>query len=102
MDRASSSPFYEISEQKGGWYVDPKTAQNSANRLQELDADENILVLLAHDTALEDVVEKFPKHTLNDWKERGWKEKFAWNFLNELHSGSQKAGQEIEQGLLSE
>ena len=85
-DKSSSSPFYEINQQVGGWYVDPRTAQNSANNLQNFDADENVLVLLAHDTALEDVAEQFPEANLNDWKERGWKEKFAWEFLNELRS----------------
>jgi len=84
LDKATCSPFYEISKQKGGWYVEPDAAQQSADSLQEFDTSDSVLVLLAHDTALVDVVEQFPKQNINQWKEKGYKERFAWNFLGEL------------------
>jgi hypothetical protein len=66
--------------------VDPQTAQASVTRLQEFDGDDNILVLIAHDPALLEVAELFPGHNINSWKGKGWKSRFAWNFLNELPS----------------
>ncbi|KAH8587096.1 beta-lactamase-like protein [Bisporella sp. PMI_857] len=83
-EKALSKPFYDISTKEGGWYIDPKTAQISVNSLQEFDGNENILVILGHDTALKDITDVFPKGTANNWKEKGWKDRFAWNFLNEL------------------
>ncbi|KAH6682824.1 beta-lactamase-like protein [Halenospora varia] len=82
--QASSTPFYQVSQTKGGWYIDPQTAQASVASLEKFDAQNNILVVIAHDPALLDVNERFPYHNMNDWKKKGWKEKFAWSFLNEL------------------
>ena len=84
--KASSTPFYEVSQAKGGWYVDPPQAQTSVTSLQEFDGDENVLVLIAHDPALLHVKDLFPSHSLNTWQEKGLKEKLGWNFLNELPS----------------
>jgi hypothetical protein len=83
-EQSTDSPFYDVAKKEGGWYVDPHAAQKSADGLQEFDADENVLVLLAHDTALRDVTEVFPKENINGWKEKGFKERFAWNFLGEM------------------
>lgn len=75
-----------MSQEKGGWYVDPEIAQASVDSLEEFDGNENILVVIAHDVALLEVTELFPNHNMNMWKETGWKERFAWSFLNELPS----------------
>ena len=73
-----------MSQAPGGWYVDPKAAQQSVHHLEELDADENVFVCVAHDGGLIPVCDWFPDGTLNDWKAKGWKEKSRWGFLNEL------------------
>ena len=59
---------------------------NSIRALTEFDADPNVLVLIAHDTApLENPeIEWFPKGSINDWKKKGWKDSMHWHFLNEL------------------
>lgn len=66
--------------------MDPVRAQESVTSLEEFDMDDHVLVLIAHDIALLEVDELFPTHNINMWKEKGWKEKFAWSFLNELPS----------------
>ncbi|KAL9604793.1 MAG: hypothetical protein Q9219_000241 [cf. Caloplaca sp. 3 TL-2023] len=81
---ARTSPFYEVTQAQGAWYIDPPAAQQSVNRLEEFDADENVIVCLAHDRGLVPVCDWFPNGTLNDWKAKGWKEKSKWGFLNEL------------------
>jgi hypothetical protein len=55
----------------------------------EFDEDDSILVLLAHEVALLEcpVEDSFPSGTLNAWKERGWKEEWAWQWVGELPDG---------------
>ena len=55
----------------------------SVNSLIEFDANPNILLAIAHDTAPLDVFDFFPK-TMNNWKVNGWKEESHWGFLSEL------------------
>jgi hypothetical protein len=52
-------------------------------KLQELDVDENILIVIAHDKFARDEVDHFPL-PLNDWKERGWGKKLRWAFLKDF------------------
>lgn len=56
----------------------------SIRNLTEFDADPNILVIVAHDTAPMDILPFFPKANINDWKAKGYKEHMHWHFLNEL------------------
>lgn len=73
-----------MSTGESSFYVDPPTAMKSIGALAEFDADDNILVMIAHDVAPEKVVTFFPKGTMNDWKVKGWKQAMHWGFLNEL------------------
>jgi hypothetical protein len=41
-------------------------ARNTATRLQELDADDRVFVIIAHDSTVRDGVDHFPE-SLNDW-----------------------------------
>lgn len=56
----------------------------SIRTLFEFDAQPNVLVLIAHDTAPLATLNFFPNGTINDWKSKGWKESMHWYFLNEL------------------
>lgn len=67
---------------------------DSIRKLWEIDADPNVLVIIAHDSAPLDVLPFFPEGgTINDWKEKGYKEKMHWHFVNELPVDG-KAGRE--------
>lgn len=59
---------------------DPHQARSSLSHVQLLDGDEDVFVILAHDTTLEGTMKFFPEE-VNEWKEGGWKEKTAWKFL---------------------
>lgn len=50
----------------------------------EFDADPNVLVVIAHDSAPNDIANFFPDGTINDWQQKGWKDSMHWHFLNEL------------------
>ncbi|KAL3463562.1 beta-lactamase-like protein [Aspergillus heterothallicus] len=54
-------------------------------KLQEVDCDEDVFVIIAHDFAVRDGVEHFPA-ALNEWKEKGWGTKLRWAFLRELEA----------------
>ncbi|KAL4912420.1 beta-lactamase-like protein [Aspergillus aurantiobrunneus] len=57
-------------------------AKDSLEKLKAFDNRDDVMVLLAHDASLLDVLEFYP-NDLNDWKTRGWADN-AWSlFLNE-------------------
>lgn len=59
-------------------------------RKGELDTDPNILVIIAHDCDVPDVIDLYPK-PLNSWKDKGWKERLRWMFLNDFQIERNKA-----------
>ncbi|KAL4734914.1 beta-lactamase-like protein [Aspergillus similis] len=52
-------------------------------KLQEVDCDEDVFVIIAHDSAVRDGVPHFPA-ALNQWKEEGWARSLRWAFLKDL------------------
>ncbi|KAH6693881.1 metallo-beta-lactamase superfamily protein [Plectosphaerella plurivora] len=58
-------------------------AINTVRSLQELDCDENVFVIIAHDSTVRDAVDHFPA-SLNEWKTRGWGQRTKWAFLKDL------------------
>ncbi|EGX88114.1 Beta-lactamase-like protein [Cordyceps militaris CM01] len=84
---ARSNAFYDVARNPHGAYEFGDLAQSSVDKVKILDAQENVLVCLAHDGALMEVLPLYNdnvKADVNDWKERGYKEKTRWGFLNEL------------------
>ncbi|OAA58263.1 Beta-lactamase-like protein [Cordyceps fumosorosea ARSEF 2679] len=80
-------PFYDVSRSPHGAYEFGDLAQESVDKVKILDAQENVFVCLAHDGALMAVLPLYNDDvnaTINGWKERGYKEKTRWGFLNEL------------------
>ncbi|KAK1226012.1 hypothetical protein PQX77_011030 [Marasmius sp. AFHP31] len=63
-------------------YQDRTAALESQRAASALDAQRDILVVAAHDITLAGVIGFFPE-TLNEWKEKGWKEQSIWAFLDE-------------------
>jgi glyoxylase-like metal-dependent hydrolase (beta-lactamase superfamily II) len=58
-------------------------AQKTRDQLQELDCDENIFVIIAHDASVRDGVDHFPL-SLNAWKEKGWAQNVKWTWFRDL------------------
>ena len=79
--RSATEPFYEL--KNPGISHDFGEATRSMRKMAEIDANENVLVLLAHDPEMKGVVDFWPR-TLNDWKSKGWKEKLKWAFLKDF------------------
>lgn len=72
--------------------LDIPLAKKTVKCLQEIDCDDNVLVIIAHDSVVRDAAPHFPA-SLNDWKARGLGTKVRWSFLRDL------AGYWREKGL---
>ena len=83
-EAAKKTPYHKVTQKEGSWYLDSSIAQESMDRLAEFDASDDVLVAIAHDGGLLDVIDFFPNGMMNEWQAKGWKEKSYWGFLNEL------------------
>jgi glyoxylase-like metal-dependent hydrolase (beta-lactamase superfamily II) len=84
--RASKSSLYDMT-----FGHDIPLAQHTATWLQELDADDRIFVIIAHDSTVRDGVDHFPK-SLNDWRSKGWGKSLKWAFFKDLKVYWQQQG----------
>jgi hypothetical protein len=81
------TPFYKVSTHPASAYIDPPTAQESVDKLIHFEQSPQVMICVAHDGALLKYLPTFnkdPKSELNEWKNKGWKEKCRWDWLNEL------------------
>lgn len=84
-DGDRTKPFFEIPRLEDGkgvaYDVDEATA--TIGKVQEADAKEEVLVVIAHDDSLLDVVDFFPKYA-NDFVKKGWVQEGRWRFLKDF------------------
>jgi len=76
-------PFYAIARVENGVAHDADEAERTIEKVIEADAQDEVLVVMAHDHSLMDVVDFFPKYA-NDFKQKGWAEKGRWLFLKDF------------------
>lgn len=72
-------------------------AEQTIHDMQEFDAAENVLAVIAHDSApLEPRTgfKMFPSGTLNDWKKDKLDEKIRWTFLDDFSLAVEKGVQQ--------
>jgi hypothetical protein len=65
--------------------LDLELATKTTHQLQELDCNEDIFVVVAHDSTVRDGVPHFPQ-SLNDWKAQGFGKGLKWAFLRDLEN----------------
>ncbi|OBT65163.1 hypothetical protein VE03_04791 [Pseudogymnoascus sp. 23342-1-I1] len=63
--------------------LDIPLATRTVGHLQDLDCNEDVFVIIAHDGSVRDGVDHFPK-SLNAWKEKGWGNMLRWAFFRDL------------------
>ncbi|GLA01262.1 hypothetical protein AnigIFM60653_011511 [Aspergillus niger] len=83
----TQEPFYEVSGYEGSAFFDPALAQKSVTKLLDFEASDNVLICIAHDTDLLlhlPTLNDSPSSDINSWKEKGWKERLRWGWVNEL------------------
>lgn len=77
--------FTRISRAEIGNALDKDEAQKTVEMLQEADAQDKILVVIAHDKSLLHVVDFFPKYA-NDFASKDWVEQGRWGFLQDFRT----------------
>ncbi|KIX98033.1 uncharacterized protein Z520_06112 [Fonsecaea multimorphosa CBS 102226] len=89
------TPWYKVSTHPSSAYVDPRTSQESVDKLISFEQSPAVMICLSHDQALLTflpTLNKDPGADLNEWKSKGWKEKCRWDWLNELPRGNGRYG----------
>ncbi|CEJ90415.1 hypothetical protein VHEMI06203 [[Torrubiella] hemipterigena] len=74
-------PFLQVDEEP--MCEDHAAAVESVEKMQVFDAQDNILVCIAHDATLRRHLPVFPE-TLNGWKQADLKNKLRWEFLRDF------------------
>lgn len=75
-DRRTGLPFYPSLDGSGvltTMDADPVVNTQNVSRLTRLSAEDNIMVILAHEGEVEGVLPTWPQN-INQWKANGWKE----------------------------
>lgn len=79
-------PFFMLSP---FMFPDLEIALETVRKLQELDAEENVFVILAHDRSLKGEIDFYPI-TINDWKEKALDRKTRWLFCGDMETHEAK------------
>ncbi|KAJ7275056.1 hypothetical protein C8J57DRAFT_1714764 [Mycena rebaudengoi] len=79
---ARTTPLLDVSDTANSAYADPPLSRVTISKLSDFDANPDVFVVLAHDMSLVSVIDLFPAQ-LNEWKEKGWKQKGTWAFVDE-------------------
>jgi glyoxylase-like metal-dependent hydrolase (beta-lactamase superfamily II) len=90
-DGDKAKPFYVISKPEDGTGVahDADEADITIGKVMEADARDEVLVVMAHDDSLLDVINFFPKYA-NEFVEKGWVAKGRWLFLKDFAGAVKK------------
>jgi glyoxylase-like metal-dependent hydrolase (beta-lactamase superfamily II) len=82
-DGDGKKPFYTIARVEGGVAYNADEAEETIEKVMEADAQDEVLVIMAHDDSLSGVVDFFPKYA-NEFKSKGWVEEGRWLFLKDF------------------
>jgi len=77
--KSTTESFFAPVEGQGFW-LDVKEGVKTQEKIQEVDALDNVFVVMAHDESLLEIVDFFPKPA-NEWKAKKWAEDAKWAFL---------------------
>jgi glyoxylase-like metal-dependent hydrolase (beta-lactamase superfamily II) len=84
LQRNESCAFYGLAP---GMQEDLSKAQETIEKLKAFDGRDDVLIVIAHDATLLDVMEFFPKD-MNDWKGKDWADRGRWQFLKDFEKAA--------------
>lgn len=70
-------------ERKFAGIYDDVALKESVCKTEELDADDDVFTIMAHDWSLKGVIPEWPE-SLNKWRERRWEQETRWKFLEDF------------------
>jgi glyoxylase-like metal-dependent hydrolase (beta-lactamase superfamily II) len=80
LNRRLDQPFFVVKDSP--MLANHATTLESVDKIQELDASDHVLVILAHDRSIRNTIPLFPQ-TINGWKERGLGVGTKWLFCSD-------------------
>jgi glyoxylase-like metal-dependent hydrolase (beta-lactamase superfamily II) len=80
-DVSPCSPFFTVAD--GPLFPDRKAALETIEKIHELDASEDVFVVLGHDNSLRTRIPMFPD-MINDWKEKNLRSETRWCFCEDF------------------
>lgn len=86
-EKSASTPYYLVTELLAH---DLEVCNWTVAGLQEFDAADNVLLLIAHDDSVRDVFDFYPM-SANDWHDRGLGKKARWMFLGDFEEAIEDA-----------
>ena len=86
-ESGATSPFLKLSELSFPQYDD---AVETVQKMKELDALDNVFVVLAHDGSLWDRIVLYPK-AINDWHSKDLKSATRWLFIEDFINDANRA-----------
>ena len=75
------TPFFTVAD--GPLFPDPEAAMETVEKIHELDALDQVFVILGHDRSLRTRIPMFPEK-VNDWKERKLRPETRWLFCEDF------------------
>jgi glyoxylase-like metal-dependent hydrolase (beta-lactamase superfamily II) len=78
--REGDGAFYGLAP---GMQEDLEKARETIEKLKAFDGRDDVLIVIAHDSTLLDVMDFFPED-MNGWKAKDWADRGRWLFLREL------------------
>lgn len=85
--KSANEPFLTLSKIA---FPYPDDALETLEKIKELDAVDNIFVIISHDESLKGQIEEFP-NSINDWKSKGLKSKTRWLFCKDFEGAVQRS-----------
>lgn len=84
-----------ITNKEESFHEDVDEVLRTIEKLQEIDAQNNVLVTAAHDESLLGVLDFFPRGKLNAFAEHGTVRRVRWRFLKDFGKAVGKEGHEL-------
>ncbi|KAH6660306.1 hypothetical protein BKA67DRAFT_667194 [Truncatella angustata] len=81
-NNSPAEPFFTVSPIL---FPDHEAALDTVRKIAELDASDNIFVIIAHDGSIKNHIDLFPE-SINDWKAKGVRLQTRWLFCNDFTS----------------
>ncbi len=86
LPQGKGRPFYKPAKlETDQIHYDVEATIETIEKMQECEGqqEENVLVVVAHDESLLDVIDFFPAKA-NDFMQKGWVKKSRWKFLKDF------------------
>ena len=83
LGKSASAPFFTVA--KGPLFSDHDAAMDTVQKIQELDAADDVFVMIAHDLSIRESIPLFPQR-INEWRADNLRESTRWLFCSDFEA----------------